>query len=43
MKKHFFDSIGRHRYDNWSVNAAAGLSDSNVTFRAGTNYKIKLF
>ncbi|MBQ2844725.1 MAG: YadA-like family protein [Alphaproteobacteria bacterium] len=29
--------------DNWSVNAAAGLSDSNVTFRAGTNYKFKLF
>ncbi len=29
--------------DNWSVNAAAGLVDSNVTFRAGTNYKFKLF
>ena len=29
--------------DNWTVNAAAGLSDSNVTFRAGTNYKFKLF
>ena len=29
--------------DNWSVNAAAGLSDSNVTFHAGTNYKFKLF
>lgn len=29
--------------DNWSVNAAASLSDSNVTFRAGTNYKFKLF
>lgn len=29
--------------DNWSVNAAAGLADSNVTFRAGTNYKFKLF
>ncbi len=29
--------------DNWSVNAAAGLSDSNVTLRAGTNYKFKLF
>ena len=29
--------------DNWSVNAAAGLSDSNVSFRAGTNYKFKLF
>ena len=29
--------------DNWSVNAAAGLSDSNITFRAGTNYKFKLF
>ena len=29
--------------DNWSVNAAAGLSDSNVTVRAGTNYKFKLF
>jgi len=29
--------------DNWSVNAAAGLADSNVSFRAGTNYKFKLF
>ncbi len=29
--------------DRWSVNAAAGLSDSNVSFRAGTNYKFKLF
>ena len=29
--------------DNWSVNAAAGLADSNVTVRAGTNYKFKLF
>lgn len=29
--------------DNWSINAAAGLADSNVTFRAGTNYKFKLF
>lgn len=29
--------------DNWSINAAAGLADSNVSFRAGTNYKFKLF
>lgn len=29
--------------DNWSINAAAALSDSNVSFRAGTNYKFKLF
>lgn len=31
--------------DNWSVNAGAGLgtSGSNVSFRAGTNYKFKLF
>lgn len=29
--------------DNWSVNAAAGFADSNVSCRAGTNYKFKLF
>ena len=29
--------------DNWSVNAGAGVSGSNTTFRAGTNYKFKLF
>lgn len=29
--------------DRWSANAAAGLADSNVSFRAGTNYKFKLF
>ena len=29
--------------NNWSVNAAVGLSDSNVSCRAGTNYKFKLF
>ena len=29
--------------DNWSVNAGAGISGSNTTFRAGTNYKFKLF
>lgn len=29
--------------DNWSVNAAVGLADSNVSCRAGTNYKFKLF
>jgi len=29
--------------DSWSVNAGAGLSTENVSFRAGTNYKFKLF
>jgi len=29
--------------DGWSVNAGAGFSNSNVTVRAGTNYKFKLF
>ena len=29
--------------DSWSVNAGAGFSNSNVTVRAGTNYKFKLF
>ena len=29
--------------NRWSVNAGAGVSDSNVSFRAGTNYKFKLF
>ena len=29
--------------NNWSVNAAVGLADSNVSCRAGTNYKFKLF
>lgn len=31
--------------DNWSVNAGAGLdtNGSNVAFRAGTNYKFKLW
>lgn len=29
--------------EKWSANAAAGLADSNVSFRAGTNYKFKLF
>lgn len=31
--------------NNWSVNAGAGMgtSGSNVSFRAGTNYKFKLF
>ena len=29
--------------DHWSVNAAAGVADSNIAFRAGTNYKFKLF
>ena len=27
----------------WSVNAGAGVSNSDVSFRAGTNYKFKLF
>lgn len=29
--------------DRWSVNAGAGFSSADVTFRAGTNYKFKLF
>ena len=29
--------------DNWSANAGVGISGSNATFRAGTNYKFKLF
>ena len=29
--------------DNWSINAGAGISGSNTSFRAGTNYKFKLF
>lgn len=29
--------------DEWSVNAGAGISSSDTTFRAGTNYKFKLF
>jgi len=29
--------------NNWSVNAAVGLADTNVSLRAGTNYKFKLF
>ncbi len=29
--------------NNWSINAAVGLADSNVSYRAGTNYKFKLF
>lgn len=29
--------------NNWSINAAVGLTDSNVSCRAGTNYKFKLF
>lgn len=29
--------------DRWSVNAGAGMSTENVSFRAGTNYKFKLF
>lgn len=29
--------------DEWSVNAGAGFSSSDTTFRAGTNYKFKLF
>jgi autotransporter adhesin len=27
----------------WSINAGTGISGSNVSFRAGTNYKFKLF
>ena len=29
--------------NRWSVNAGAGVSDADVSFRAGTNYKFKLF
>ena len=32
--------------DNWSVNAGAGIAsgdETQVAFRAGTNYKFKLF
>lgn len=29
--------------DEWSVNAGAGISSNDTTFRAGTNYKFKLF
>ena len=29
--------------DNWSMNAGAGISSGDTTFRAGTNYKFKLF
>lgn len=29
--------------DNWSMNAGVGLSSADATFRAGTNYKFKLF
>lgn len=29
--------------DNWSVNAGAGFSVADITIRAGTNYKFKLF
>lgn len=29
--------------DNWSMNAGAGISSADTTFRAGTNYKFKLF
>lgn len=29
--------------NRWSVNAGAGISDADVSFRAGTNYKFKLF
>jgi len=29
--------------DRWSLNAGAGFSNADVTVRAGTNYKIKLF
>ena len=29
--------------NNWSVNAGAGISNADVSFRAGTNYKFKLF
>ena len=29
--------------NRWSVNAGAGVSNADVSFRAGTNYKFKLF
>lgn len=29
--------------DTWSVNAGAGFSSADTTFRAGTNYKFKAF
>lgn len=29
--------------DNWSINAATGFSNNNLSMRAGTNYKFKLF
>jgi len=29
--------------NRWSVNAGAGVSGYDVSFRAGTNYKFKLF
>lgn len=29
--------------DDWSVNAGAGFSAADITVRAGTNYKFKLF
>lgn len=29
--------------NRWSVNAGAGISNADVSFRAGTNYKFKLF
>lgn len=29
--------------DNWSINAGAGFSNADTAFRAGTNYKFKLF
>jgi len=29
--------------EGWSINAGAGIADSNVSFRAGANYKFKLF
>ena len=29
--------------NRWSINAGAGISNADVSFRAGTNYKFKLF
>lgn len=29
--------------NRWSINAGAGVSNADVSFRAGTNYKFKLF
>ena len=29
--------------NRWSVNAGAGVSSSDVSFRAGTTYKFKVF